>query len=88
MGYIPDGYFPDADAPTWYNAATLSEIEGSTVLAKEATVGFIEKWVLNRLSITVNGDGTETVRLFDNDSSTVLKTWIWDPVTKTRAMAV
>lgn len=87
MGYIPDGYFPDADAPTWYNAPTLSEIEGSS-LAKGATLEFIEKWVLNRLSITVNGDGTETVRLFDNDSSTVLKTWIWDPVTKTRAMAV
>ncbi len=87
MGYIPDGYFPDADAPTWYNAPTLSEIEGSS-LAKEATVGFLEKWVLNRLSITVNNDGTETVRLFDNDSATVLNTWTWDPASKTREKAV
>lgn len=67
---------------------TREEIEGSAVLAKEATIAFIEKWVLNRLSVTVNGDGTETVRLYDNDGSTVLKTWTWDPATKTRAMAV
>ena len=67
---------------------TLPEIEGSVVLAKEATVEFIEKWVLNRLSITVNSDGTETVRLFDNDSATVLNTWTWDPASKTREKAV
>ncbi len=47
------------------------------------TIGFIQKWILNKL---VEGPAN-TWKLYDDDSTTVLKTWTWDPNTTTRSKA-
>ncbi len=62
----------------------LADIEGSAILAKQAKLDFIEKWILNKL--VENPPGTFT--LYDDDGVTVLKTWVWDSNTKTRSKAV
>ncbi|MDP2689427.1 MAG: hypothetical protein Q8P48_04875 [Deltaproteobacteria bacterium] len=64
---------------------TLSEIEGSGVLAKQAKLDFVEKWILNRL--VESADGT-SVTLYDDDNVTPLKTWAYNATTKTRNKAV
>ena len=64
---------------------TLSEIEASTVLAKQAKLDFVEKWILNKL--VESTDGT-TVTLFDDDNATPLKTWPYNSTTKTRSKAI
>lgn len=48
------------------------------------TIGFIQKWILNKL---VEGP-SNTWKLYDDDNTTVLKTWTWDPTTTTRSKAV
>ena len=62
---------------------TLAEIESSTVLAKQAKLDFVEKWILNKLVENPAG----TWKLYDTDDTTVLKTWAWDSGTSTRAKA-
>lgn len=47
------------------------------------TIGFIQKWILNKL---VEGPAN-TWKLYDDDNTTVLKTWTWDPNTTTRSKA-
>ncbi len=64
---------------------TLSEIEGSAVLAKQTKLDFLQKWVLNKL--VESADGT-SVTLYDDDNVTPLKTWAYDPATRTRSKAV
>lgn len=63
---------------------TLSEIEGSTVLAKQAKLDFVEKWILNKL--VESADGT-TITLYDDDNVTPLATWPYNSSTKTRSKA-
>lgn len=60
---------------------TLAEIEASTVLAKQAKIDFIQRWILNKLVESPTG----TWKLYDDDNVTVLKTWTWDTATKTRS---
>lgn len=48
------------------------------------TIGFIQKWILNKL---VEGPAN-TWKLYDDDSTTVMKTWTWDSGTTTRSKAV
>lgn len=62
----------------------LSVIEGSTVLAKQTKLDFIEKWILNKL--VESSDGT-TVTLYGDDGVTPLKTWAYSSTTKTRSKA-
>lgn len=70
---------------TGYNALpTLSEIEGSAVLAKQTKLDFVEKWVLNKL--VESTDGT-TVTLYDDDGTTPLKIWPYTSAMKTRGKA-
>ncbi len=64
---------------------TLSEIEGSTVLAKQAKMDFVEKWILNKLVESANGT---SITLYDDDNTTPLKTWAYSPSTKTRSKAI
>lgn len=47
----------------------------------------LEKHAINELRQTKNEDGTVTVELMDDDDVTVLKTWVYDPSTKTRSRA-
>lgn len=62
----------------------LTEIEASTVLAKQAKLDFVEKWVLNKLVESTDG---MSVTLYDDDNTTPLKTWAYSPSTKTRSKA-
>lgn len=62
----------------------LTEIEGSSVLAKQAKLDFVEKWILNKL--VESTDGT-TVTLYDDDGVTPLKAWPYTSATKTRGKA-
>ena len=62
----------------------LSEIEASIVLAKQAKLDFVEKWILNKL---VENLGGTTVTLYDDDGVTPLKTWPYNSTTKTRSKA-
>lgn len=48
----------------------------------DASLNFVQKWILNRLVIT----DTEII-LYDDDSLTVLKTWAWAALSKTRSKA-
>ncbi len=63
---------------------TLAEIEASTVLAKQAKLDFVEKWILNKLVESPSG----TWKLYDDDGVTALKTWTWDGSAKVRSEAV
>lgn len=48
----------------------------------DASLNFVHKWILNRLVIT----DTQII-LYDDDSATVLKTWAWADLSKTRSKA-
>ncbi len=61
---------------------TLSQIEASTVLAKQAKIDFIEKWILNRLV----EDPPGTWKLYDDDDTTVLRTWTVSGTTRSKAV--
>lgn len=63
---------------------TKAEIEASDILAKQAKLDFVEKWILNKLVESPTG----TWKLYDDDDVTVLKTWTWDSSTRTRSRAV
>ena len=60
---------------------TLADIEASTVLAKQAKLDFVEKWILNKLVESPAGSW----KLYDDDGVTVLKTWTWDASTRMRS---
>lgn len=62
---------------------TLAQIEASTVLAKQAKLDFVEKWILNRLVESPSGTWT----LYDTDDVTPLKVWTWTAATSTRTKA-
>lgn len=49
---------------------------------------FVHDWIVNRLEVSDNGDGTETITLYGDDDVTALKTWTWDGAAKTRSRAV
>jgi len=74
----------NAESDSEVKELTLAEIEGSEVLAKQARLDFLEKWVLNRL--VESPDGT-TITLYDDDEVTPLKTWAYNGGTKTRSKA-
>src|SRR3990170_1821753 len=68
---------------------TYQDVLASTRLATSGytapdnnTIAFIQKWILNKLFIS-----DADVKLYDDDNTTVLKTWLWDDVTKTRGKA-
>ena len=78
-----------------YTATKAGYITGTVALdstvAKEATlssqsakVAFIEKWINNKLIESPVG----TWKLYDDDGTTVLKTWTWNTETLTRSAAV
>lgn len=62
---------------------TLAEIEASTILAKQAKLDFVEKWILNKLVESPAGTWT----LYDTDDTTPLKVWVWTAGTSTRSKA-
>ncbi len=47
----------------------------------------LRKHIFNGLRFTSNRDGTEKIELLDDDNTTVLRTWVWNPSTKTRSKA-
>lgn len=63
---------------------TLTEIEASPVLAKQAKMDFVEKWILNKLVESTDG---MSITLYDDDNTTPLKTWAYNGGTKTRSKA-
>lgn len=63
---------------------TLAGMEASTVLAKQAKLDFVEKWILNKLVESPSGTWT----LYDTDDTTPLKVWTWTAGTSTRAKAI
>ncbi len=63
---------------------TLVQIEGSTVLAKQAKLDFVEKWILDKLVESPSG----TWRLYDDDGVTIVKSWKWDAKTRTRELSL
>lgn len=62
----------------------LSEIEASAVLAKQAKIDFVQRWILNKLVESPVG----TWKLYDDDGVTVMKTWNWDSKTRTRELTL
>jgi hypothetical protein len=59
-----------------------------TDVAANATIlTLVQKWIEDKLITTDNGDGTLTAVLYDTDSSTPLKTWVFTSATGTRAKA-
>ena len=80
----PDNAGIAANGTAIGNRPTLAQIEGSTVLAKEAKIDFIQKWILNKLVENPAG----TWKLYDDDSVTVLKTWTWDASARMRSGGV
>lgn len=71
-----------ADETTVSQRPTLAQIEASTVLAKQAKLDFVEKWILNRLVENPSG----TWKLYDDDDITVLKTWTVSGTTRNKAV--
>jgi hypothetical protein len=73
---------------------TLTTIEGkidtidTNVDAVLVDTAFIEKWILDKLTITDNGDGTYTAILYDTNSTTPLSTWVFTTATGSRAKAI
>lgn len=55
-----------------------------TLTTQAAKIAFIEKWINNKL---VEGP-IGTWKLYDDDNTTVLKTWTWNTETLTRSKAV
>lgn len=49
---------------------------------QDASLNFVHKWILNKLVIT----DTQII-LYDDDNITVLKTWDWADLSKTRSKA-
>lgn len=47
----------------------------------------VSKWILNKLVRTDNLDGTITYRLYDDNSTDILKTWVYTTATTTRGKA-
>lgn len=63
---------------------TLAGIEASTVLAKQAKLDFMERWIINKLV----EDPVGTWKLYDDDGVTVMKAWRWDAKTRTRELTL
>lgn len=68
----------------WEDQSLIVETYGST-LAQITSIDneFIEKWINNRLIESPDN----TWKLYDDDSTTVLRTWVFDPAAKNRAKA-
>lgn len=47
----------------------------------------VSKWILNKLVRTDNLDGTITYRLYDDNGTDILKTWVYTTATATRGKA-
>lgn len=80
----------DGGSPAWSDTVVRQGemvIRDDSEVTLDASTSFVHKWVLNRLTVTDNGGGTKTVTLYDDDGTTPLKTWPWDPATKTRGAA-
>lgn len=66
---------------------TVDNLLDTEVAAILADTALIEKWIIDKLVGTDNGDGTVTYVLYDTDGTTPLKTWIHTTATGTRAAA-
>lgn len=68
----------------WEDQSLIVETYGST-LAQITSLDneFMEKWINNRLIESPDN----TWKLYDDDSTTVLRTWVFDPAAKNRAKA-
>ena len=68
----------------WEDQSLIVETYGST-LAQITSLDneFIEKWINNRLIESPDN----TWKLYDDDSTVVLRTWVFDPAAKNRAKA-
>jgi hypothetical protein len=83
----------DAVIKTRYKSANTIEFPGSTLVIDAkvegmfATGAALDAYVDNRLTRIDNGDGTVTVVLYDDNSTTPLKTWVYTKATANRAKA-
>ena len=73
--------------------ATIAAIKAKTDLipaapANEVTLALVEDILRNKQIVTDNGDGTKTVRVYDDAGTSVLLTWVWTEATGTRARGV
>jgi hypothetical protein len=71
-------------------AAALTTIDNfldTEIAAILEDTTLIEKWIIDKMVATDNGDGTITYVLYDTDGTTPLKTWVETTATGTRAAA-
>lgn len=67
------------------NTQVNTRLAASGYTAPDNTsIVFIQKWILNKL---IEGP-SNTWKLYDDDNTTVLKTWTWDVPTTTRSKAL
>ena len=82
--------------PGAYGAGTAGNIIGNLAAASdvadavvaESNLVLLTKWFLNKLVPTDKGDGTTDWKLYDDNGTTVLKTWNRNNTTGARAKAV
>jgi hypothetical protein len=73
--------------PTAAEIKTAIEAAGSSLASILADTAMIEKWIIDKMVATDNGDGTITYVLYDTDGTTPLYTWVETTATGTRAAA-
>ncbi|MBI5492004.1 MAG: SGNH/GDSL hydrolase family protein [Deltaproteobacteria bacterium] len=67
----------------------LTRLATSAYTAPDNTaLQLLKKHIFNGLRFTALPGGTEKIELLDDDNTTVLKTWTWDPATKVRTKAL
>lgn len=81
--YKQAGVVPSPSADVIIGSGELAIKDDSEVYL-DALPSFIHKWILNRLVESPSG----TWKLYDDDNSTVLKTWNWDNTAKARSKAI
>ncbi|MDY0197652.1 MAG: hypothetical protein RBR68_07540 [Tenuifilaceae bacterium] len=76
------------DIPTDYAKEDTLDNLILAVNASQNDLVLINKWILNRLDKQDNPDGTYNLVLYDDDSTTILKTWVVDPATGVKTKAI
>ncbi len=83
--------FPLAYVDSGATKVARTGADGDTLktLSDEIAVEYalVSKWILNKLVRTDNLDGTISYVLYDDNSATPLKTWVYTTATSTRSKA-
>jgi hypothetical protein len=91
VSYDASTAYPLAYVDSGATKVARTGADGDTLktLSDEIAVEYalVSKWILNKLVRTDNLDGTITYRLYDDNGTDILKTWVYTTATTTRGKA-